>query len=1342
MATSTVRLLFLGDASSAVRSTRQLSSAFGGLGKAGSMVGKILAVGVVGGLAASVKAAVDFDKAMRNVNSIAKLSEKQFKSMEKSVLSLAKTTGQAPKTLAEGLYDIVSSGFKAADGLKILKSSAIAATAGLTDTATSTKAIVSVLNAYHMQAEDAAKVSDILFQTVNKGVLTFEELASQIGDVLPIAAQLGVPLEDVGGALATITLHGVNAAEAATQLKQTYVSILKPSEELTAQIKKMGFETGEAAIKSLGLEGFMQKLTVAAHGSGAAFADWFPNVRAMNGALGITGKNIKTLHENINAMKNSQGAASAAFEEQSKSISVQWQRVKASLAAAAIPIGQALFPLLQAGIEKVGQFAEKLTQAGPRIASAFSGLGGVIGPVADKLEDLSRTQGGINILVASLAGLTTLKGIGAVQNIAANLGKIGPAGVLAAAGVSVLVAAFLTARQGSDALDKSLQDLLETIQGQASASKRYAIALENQAKAHANLKTAQSQVEATTRGLTNAQDKYGKTSKEAAEWERAHQDALNNRATATRLAAEADEEANAARQAAGKAAKTTIKDIEGHVDALRHEARIAEIAASRSHLARIGLEGIEEAARKQEALGKFASGLQQVMGQLQTLANRAKAAGDMAGYLRAQMALLKSKAIYIDVVYRQRGNANPTGITAYPRAMGGVIPGSGAGDTVPAMLTPGEIVLNAAQQKKLAKRLGLPDSPNSIFSAIQSFASGGVVRGGIQFFAGGGPVQGEHGRGVKGGKSKLNRQSKKKKWPRTSVKSIEAITARLTQLADDIDDAERSYGQQETEFNLTDEEFIIGRDDGAGGTIDELNMPDINQRLAEIDQLIKLKQDIAKMLLDEWDELKKALVELKKALRELQAELKRVMKWIEDEKKLAKDHEESAKTLTRMLKAIKGDTPDDREKKKRLNELIAYHTQQGKLHRGNQKRLEGRRDSIVSDIGEYKPAIKDTLAELDDQPMDLRDVTLDIRQLQKDRAEVANTRVAATSTGGGGGGGGGGFGGEGGGFGGGEGGGGTGGGGGGGGADTEQELEPGDGSWVTIHGKSFFKSFRHRRGHVVMPLEGFAEGGKVSGPHGAARMVLAHAGEMILNSTQQGRLGGPAALARAAGIPSFAAGGKVPGIDLNPVEPGTDAPKPKWADPELWDYIVGIARTVGRLDELMETVGPSGSARTNGRLFDLLFQNNYQWSTGRIGRVLQAMREEGLTGLEAAALYGYRRGGVVPPIGLWKGGIVTRPTTARLGEKGPEAVLPLNNFALGGIAPGRFIGPPARPGSGPWWSGSGGGALGRDTGPPQVTITLQNGMEWLRDFILVETTDGIISNLGKEADRRFRENRI
>lgn len=162
-------------------------------------------VGSVAGLGgAAVKMAASYDKAMHNVNSIAKLPEDQFKKLEAQVLKLSTTVPQSAETLAKGLYDIQSSGFAANDALGILEVSAKAASAGLSNTDVASKAITAVLNAYGMGADQAGRVSDVLFKTVDRGVLTFEDLATNIGDVVGTANIAGVSIEDVGAAFATM----------------------------------------------------------------------------------------------------------------------------------------------------------------------------------------------------------------------------------------------------------------------------------------------------------------------------------------------------------------------------------------------------------------------------------------------------------------------------------------------------------------------------------------------------------------------------------------------------------------------------------------------------------------------------------------------------------------------------------------------------------------------------------------------------------------------------------------------------------------------------------------------------------------------------------------------------------------------------------------------------------------------------------------------------------------------------------------------------------------------------------------------------------------------------------
>src|SRR4051812_45113562 len=83
-----------------------------GLGLAGGLgAAKLMAEGVgflKDGLVDTVQSAIDFEKAMRNVNSISHMTEKQLSATSAEVLQLAGEFGQSAQTMAEGLYDISS----------------------------------------------------------------------------------------------------------------------------------------------------------------------------------------------------------------------------------------------------------------------------------------------------------------------------------------------------------------------------------------------------------------------------------------------------------------------------------------------------------------------------------------------------------------------------------------------------------------------------------------------------------------------------------------------------------------------------------------------------------------------------------------------------------------------------------------------------------------------------------------------------------------------------------------------------------------------------------------------------------------------------------------------------------------------------------------------------------------------------------------------------------------------------------------------------------------------------------------------------------------------------------
>jgi len=469
---------------------------------------------VAGGIALATKASAEFEAEMRNVNSILKESEPSFRSLSEAVLALSGKVGQAPEVLARGLYDIASSGFSGAEGLKVLEASAIAATAGLTDTATASKAITAVINAYGMTADDAGMVSDVLFKTVERGVITFGELASNIGQVISTAAQAKVPLEEVGAAIATMTRAGVQAPEAVTSLNQMLLSFIRPTDQAKSAASRLGIELTATNLAAKGLSGVVQEMATAlklgaddldamqkagasdaeimaliAQRSGvatAAMAELFPNVRALRGALALASQGGREFSEDVQAMARATGASASAFAEQSKSFQVQWAKSWAAMRAFAVQVGAAFLPVLK-GLAEALKTIVQLADVVPAplrttlavvilLVGGFASLtgafilynaylkeavvlsGGLVGAMRQMTGSLAAANVEINLTSVSLAKLAAgAKTAGAAVLSSLRGGALGFAAITI--GLSVLVRQFTEAERMGKEFADTLGDL-------------------------------------------------------------------------------------------------------------------------------------------------------------------------------------------------------------------------------------------------------------------------------------------------------------------------------------------------------------------------------------------------------------------------------------------------------------------------------------------------------------------------------------------------------------------------------------------------------------------------------------------------------------------------------------------------------------------------------------------------------------------------------------------------------------------------------------------------------------------------------------------------------------------
>ncbi len=295
----------------------------------------------------------EFETRMAEISTIAGESETKVKGMRDAILDLAKVLPQSPADLAAGAYQVLSAGITdATDALIVLRASATAAVAGLTDTRSAVDAITTVLNAYQFTADQATRVSDVLFKTVELGKVTFGELSQNIGNVATSAALAGVSLEETAAAIATLTKFGIGAAEATTSLNRLFLTLTSQSKEQGKAFERLGVDFNVATVRARGFAGLLQELNRLTDEQIEELAKLFPNIRAARAAFVLAGKGVNEYISVLAQTEAAQGAAERAAAKMNETLANQFKLLLNNLNVAFQRLGEVLLPAITRQLER------------------------------------------------------------------------------------------------------------------------------------------------------------------------------------------------------------------------------------------------------------------------------------------------------------------------------------------------------------------------------------------------------------------------------------------------------------------------------------------------------------------------------------------------------------------------------------------------------------------------------------------------------------------------------------------------------------------------------------------------------------------------------------------------------------------------------------------------------------------------------------------------------------------------------------------------------------------------------------------------------------------------------
>ena len=459
---------FLDKSNSASDKLKGLGS---GMQTVGTSLTKFVTLPILGAGTALGAFSMNFEDAMAKVNTIADTTKVPLSDLKDQILDLSDQTGIAAADIAQNVYDAISAGQDTADAVAFVGQATKLATAGFTSSAASLDILTTILNAYNMEAEESAHVSDVLITTQNLGKTTVDQLSQSMGRVIPIANSNKVSVEQLGTAYAILTANGIATAEAGTYLKGMFNELGKSGTDVSDILKKQtgkSFQELMSEGKSLGE--VIEVLADYADNAGVGLSDLFGSVEAGSAALTIANKGAEEFNSILNQMTNSAGATETAYEKM-QTTSWKLKKVLNELKNAAIELGDALMevlgPMIESVAKKIESFAKWFKELDDSTKQMIVKVGlfvAVLGPVMTIIGKLVSGIGSIVSIVSGAGGAT-----GAIGALGGSLASLaGPIAIVIGV-VAALVAAWVTdfgeIREATSRIFESIKTIISTVMG-------------------------------------------------------------------------------------------------------------------------------------------------------------------------------------------------------------------------------------------------------------------------------------------------------------------------------------------------------------------------------------------------------------------------------------------------------------------------------------------------------------------------------------------------------------------------------------------------------------------------------------------------------------------------------------------------------------------------------------------------------------------------------------------------------------------------------------------------------------------------------------------------------------
>jgi len=222
---------------------------FEGIGKSGKSIagaGRRITMGLGAPLAllgaSAIRAGLNFDKAMNEVEAKAEVAGKSILDLRNQAKELGATTKFSASQAASAMVEMAKAGNdtqKIYDSMPAILSLAAASNMDIGETA---DIATNIMGAFKLEAKDMTRVADVMASTMASSNVDMSNLSETMKVAAPVAAKYGLTIESMSAATGLLGNIGIKGSMAGTTLRAMFINMATMTPKVKKGLRGMGVE--------------------------------------------------------------------------------------------------------------------------------------------------------------------------------------------------------------------------------------------------------------------------------------------------------------------------------------------------------------------------------------------------------------------------------------------------------------------------------------------------------------------------------------------------------------------------------------------------------------------------------------------------------------------------------------------------------------------------------------------------------------------------------------------------------------------------------------------------------------------------------------------------------------------------------------------------------------------------------------------------------------------------------------------------------------------------------------------------------------------------------------------